>query len=108
MQPLWTTKQVAEITNRSERSVERDREQGTGCPYLQFGRLIRYRPEDVEKDIAARVRDSDTGVSKLQPEVAPGSGPTTPFKPNQSRKRKGLEHDDSTVSRRNDSGGAFT
>ena len=59
MQPLLTTKQVAEITNRSERSVERDREQGKGCRYVQFGRLIRYRPEDVQKDIATRVRGPD-------------------------------------------------
>ena len=94
MQPLWTTKQVAEKTNRSERSVERDREQGKGCRYVQFGRLIRYRPEDVEKDIAARVRGSDTAALKLQVEAASHNDAATLSNYSRPLKRQSPEHDD--------------
>ena len=61
---LLDSKEVAEITGRSVRSVERDRESGDGCPYVRFGRLIRYRPEDVEKYIAAHLSGPYTAPFK--------------------------------------------
>jgi hypothetical protein len=65
---LLTSKQRAEIEQRSVRSIERERERGDGCPYVQLGRRIYYRPEDVERFIAAHVRGSEKAfVAPQQP-----------------------------------------
>jgi hypothetical protein len=60
VQPLWSSKEYAAATGRSERTVERERERGDGCPYLRLGRLIFYRPEDVENYIAANLRGANS------------------------------------------------
>jgi hypothetical protein len=85
---LLDSKELAEITGRSVRSIERDRETGDGCPYVRFGRLIRYRPEDVEKHIAAHVLGSGTAsLRPSQSEVAPrGDVGPTPSKPQPPRR----------------------
>jgi hypothetical protein len=53
---LLTSKDRAEREHRSVRTIERERERGDGCPYVQLGRRIYYRPEDVEQFISAHVR----------------------------------------------------
>jgi hypothetical protein len=56
---LLTSRQRAEIEQRSVRSIERERDRGDGCPYVKLGRRIYYRPDDVEKFIAANVRGAE-------------------------------------------------
>jgi hypothetical protein len=71
MQRLWSSKEYAAVTHRSERTVEREREHGDGCAYVRFGRRIFYRPEDVENYIAAHVCGGDSvcpgAARRLQP-----------------------------------------
>lgn len=43
-------------------------EQGNGCPYVECGRLIRYRPEDVQTYIAAHVRAGKGAPASLEAE----------------------------------------
>ena len=63
---LLTSRQRAEMEQRSVRTFERERERGNGCPYVQLGRRIYYRPEDVEKFIAAHVCGGERSPADLQ------------------------------------------
>jgi hypothetical protein len=51
MEKLWNEFVVAEITGLSLGKLRNDRWKGTGIPYIRLGRLIRYRPDDVEAHI---------------------------------------------------------
>lgn len=42
-----TQKQLAERWNMSPRTLERQRWDKTGCPYIKLGGLVRYDLEDV-------------------------------------------------------------
>src|SRR5258708_2055620 len=53
---LLTPKEYADIRRCSIRTTERERERCDGCPYVQMGRRIYYRREDVEQFISAHVR----------------------------------------------------
>jgi excisionase family DNA binding protein len=46
---LMTTKEVAEYLGVSEALLNGYRAGGIGPVYLKFGRLVRYRVEDLEK-----------------------------------------------------------
>lgn len=49
MQPQYLTeKHVATRLHVSTKKLQKDRQQGKGIKYYKFGRLVRYRPEDVE------------------------------------------------------------
>lgn len=43
-----TEKQLAETTQRSIKSLQRDRISGGGIPFIRFGGKILYDPEDVD------------------------------------------------------------
>jgi hypothetical protein len=45
---VLTTKQLASLIGVSVRKLERDRQDGTGVPYIKFGRRVFYRGADVE------------------------------------------------------------
>jgi hypothetical protein len=56
--PLLTVAQVSNIIGRSVHTLEKDRLDGGGPPYVKMGRLVRYRPADVRAYLAKRVRRS--------------------------------------------------
>jgi predicted DNA-binding transcriptional regulator AlpA len=58
LDPLLTVAQVSEIIGRSVSTLEKDRLEGNGPPYVKMGRLVRYRPADVRAYLAERVRRS--------------------------------------------------
>ena len=58
MRKLLTEKQVSEITGRAVTTLQKDRLKGTGLKYVRLGRLVRYRPEDVEAWIEQNLRYS--------------------------------------------------
>jgi predicted DNA-binding transcriptional regulator AlpA len=58
LEPLLTVAQVSEIIGRSISTLEKDRWEGGGPPYVKMGRLVRYRPADVRAWLAERVRRS--------------------------------------------------
>jgi hypothetical protein len=79
MQPLLTSKEYAAVRRCSDRTIERERESGDGCPYVQLGRRIYYRREDVERFINAHVRGKDQvsndGVASASPRRRRGRPP---------------------------------
>ena len=58
MQKLLTEKQVSELTGRAVATLQKDRLRGLGLRYVRLGRLVRYRPEDVETWIEQNLRES--------------------------------------------------
>jgi hypothetical protein len=88
---LLTQKEYAEKRNCSVRTVERERESGEGCPYVQMGRRIYYRPEDIEQYIAANVRghvgDDAADSQRRRPAQPPRSPRTTSALPRRRRGR---------------------
>jgi predicted DNA-binding transcriptional regulator AlpA len=74
LSPLLTVVQVSQITGRSVSTLEKDRLEGYGPPYVKMGRLVRYRPDDVKAYLAERVRRStadpgDPKFAKLEPKA---------------------------------------
>jgi excisionase family DNA binding protein len=64
-----TTKQVADLLQVTERTVEKWRERRDGPPYSRLGSLIRYSRTEVEKwvadnQIARRKQPAATGKAK--------------------------------------------
>jgi hypothetical protein len=56
---LLTQKECARVRRTSVRTLDRERAQGRGCPYVQLGSRIFYRRRDVEKYIEAHVRGGE-------------------------------------------------
>jgi hypothetical protein len=53
-----TQREYALLRRCSERTVERERATGTGCPYVKIGRAVRYRRGDIIEFIERHVRGS--------------------------------------------------
>ena len=56
--PFLTTAEYAEIRNCSVRTIESERQNGTGAKYLKINGMVRYRAEDVDEFPAAAERAS--------------------------------------------------
>jgi hypothetical protein len=50
--PLLTDYDVERRTGRARPTLQKDRVAGRGIPFVKIGRLVRYRPEDVDAYIA--------------------------------------------------------
>ena len=56
---LLTTQEAAEFLKLSRRTLEAHRVRGDGPPYVRLSsRCIRYRPSDIDRWLAERVRGS--------------------------------------------------
>jgi excisionase family DNA binding protein len=62
MTELLTALETAQLLRCSLRTLDRERSDGRGCPFVRIGGRIRYRRADVEAFIAAHVRGPVTGV----------------------------------------------
>lgn len=51
---LLSTKQLANLIGVSVRKLERDRQDGTGVPYIKLGRRVVYSGADVEAYLEAQ------------------------------------------------------
>jgi len=56
--PLLNEQILAELIDRSARSLQADRQRGTGIPYIKVGRSVRYDPTVVEQYLRAQTRVS--------------------------------------------------
>jgi excisionase family DNA binding protein len=56
MTELLTALETAQLLRCSLRTLDRERSDGRGCPFVRIGGRIRYRRADVEAFIAAHVR----------------------------------------------------
>jgi predicted DNA-binding transcriptional regulator AlpA len=61
---LLTEAQVSEILGRGVPTLQKDRVAGTGPQFIKMGRLVRYRPSDVQAWLAKRVRQSTSESAK--------------------------------------------
>ena len=51
-------RQLSQRQNRSEKTLAHDRCRGIGVPFIKYGRICRYRLEDVLRFEAAQLRNS--------------------------------------------------
>jgi predicted DNA-binding transcriptional regulator AlpA len=64
MEHLLSDRELSRVTGRSVSTLQKDRLKGEGVPFVRIGRLVRYRPSDVETWLATRRTfrsTSDTG-----------------------------------------------
>ena len=59
---LLTSREFARYRRCSLRTLDRERAEGMGCPYVRLGARILYRRADIERYIDAHVRGNDAGV----------------------------------------------
>jgi predicted DNA-binding transcriptional regulator AlpA len=65
LEPLLDEVQVAKLIGRGVATLQKDRVRGTGPRFSKMGRLVRYRPADVDDWISARARHSTSdGAAK--------------------------------------------
>lgn len=67
---LLLQREYARVRRCSERTIERERASGTGCPYVKIGRSVRYMRRDVLDFIQRHVRLSTSEPAAAQPETA--------------------------------------
>ncbi len=58
MDKLLTDDDLAALTGRGKSSWQKDRLAGAGPRFIKVGRLVRYRPSDVQAWLDARERPS--------------------------------------------------
>jgi hypothetical protein len=58
LEVLLTQREYAQIRRCSVRTIERERETGTGCRFIKIGRSVRYRRRDVFDHIECHARQS--------------------------------------------------
>jgi hypothetical protein len=64
LEALVPQRVYSEIRDCSERTIERERASGTGCPYIKIGRSVRYRRRDIIDFIERHVRRSTSEPSQ--------------------------------------------
>lgn len=55
MKPLLKEEDAAPFAGLSVSTLQKKRVSGDGPPFVKIGRSVRYRPEDLEAYVAARV-----------------------------------------------------
>jgi hypothetical protein len=98
---LMTTRDYARYRRCSGRTIEREREHGTGCPYIRIGARIIYRLSDIDRHLDAhRIGSRGTagdpaGTAGAPPAdgASPSSCGATP-----ARRRGRLRRDRATTS----------
>jgi hypothetical protein len=70
MPPLLTQREYARYRRCSIRTIERERADGRGCPYIRLGDRILYRRADIERYLDAHRRGGETGSSGYRGEPA--------------------------------------
>jgi hypothetical protein len=79
---LLTQNEAAEERRKSVRTLERERAEGRGPPYVQDGGRIFYRRGDIRKYIEKRVRGSELRTAaeprRGRPRKQPETAATTP------------------------------
>ncbi len=71
-----TTEEYAQLRRCSVRTVERERANGDGCPYVRLGSRILYRRADIDRWIEQHVHSG--ALTSAQP---PSSGRSVRMRP---------------------------
>jgi excisionase family DNA binding protein len=56
LETLLTAAETAQFLRCSLRTLDRERAEGRGCPFVRMGGRIRYRTEDVHAFVKAHLR----------------------------------------------------
>jgi hypothetical protein len=64
---LLTSQEYARYRRCSLRTLDRERAEGRGCPYVRLGARVLYRRADIERYVEAHVRDHGAGVDSARP-----------------------------------------
>ena len=66
LRPLIDEDAAAAMLGVSVRTLQKARVTGLGCnpPFIKLGRLVRYRPEDIEAFVAANTRASTSQLGR--------------------------------------------
>lgn len=59
---LLTPQEYARYRRCSVRTLDRERAQGRGCPYVRVGSRILYRRNDIDRHVEAHLRGGKFGV----------------------------------------------
>ena len=74
IEPHLTDNDVSRITGRARSTLQKDRVAGGGIPFVKIGRLVRYRPSDVENYLVSlRAYNSTSEVTVEGAAPAAGS-----------------------------------
>ena len=65
MTELLTALETARLLRYSLRTLDRERAEGRGCPFVRMGGRIRYRRADVEAFVAAHVRGNASEAKSI-------------------------------------------
>jgi hypothetical protein len=69
LDPLLSDREVAKLTGRARSTLQKDRLQGTGIPWVRIGKLVRYRTSTVARHLEALPEHRST--SETEEPVAP-------------------------------------
>ncbi len=83
---LITSKHLATLRGTTERTVERERCDGSGIPFIKWGRRVFYRRDDVLAFLGERTFSS-TAEAKLAAASSAISAPPEKMPPEKSAKR---------------------
>jgi hypothetical protein len=64
LEALLPQRVYSEIRDCSERTIERERASGAGCPYIKIGRSVRYRRRDIVEFLERHLRRSTSESSQ--------------------------------------------
>jgi predicted DNA-binding transcriptional regulator AlpA len=76
VEALLTEAQVSEILGRGVPTLQKDRVAGTGPRFVKMGRLVRYRPSDVQAWLDERIRQSTSDQSAIRGPAGEAAAPT--------------------------------
>jgi len=63
---LLRTQEAAKILDISKATLETWRSRGGGPVYVKFNRSVRYRREDLEKFVCARMRPNTSAIGVIR------------------------------------------
>ena len=77
---LLTPQEYAEYRRCAVRTLDRERAEGRGCPYVRLGARILYRRADIDRYMEAHVRGGDITPPRRRgrPPKPPASAAPTP------------------------------
>ena len=65
MTELLTALETARLLRCSLRTLDRERAEGRGCPFVRMGGRIRYRTEDVHAFVKAHLRGNASEAKSI-------------------------------------------
>jgi hypothetical protein len=75
MTDLLTPREYADYRRCSVRTLDRERAEGRGCPYVRLGGRILYRRADIDRHMEAQVRGGEERGREDRGDTGEAGGP---------------------------------